>query len=65
MGLDYGMPLDITIGKQYLVYGKTYPPFVDSGMDVVTRNNVAAMIRAWETNDFSQPLPNPLGPGSH
>jgi hypothetical protein len=28
-------------------------------MDIVTRNNVNAMLRAWETNNFGQPLPDP------
>jgi len=41
------------------VAGKRYPAFIDTGMDVVTRNNVEAMARAWKTNDFSQPLPDP------
>ncbi len=43
----------------YVVSGKRYPPFIDTGVDVVTRNNVDAMARAWETDDFSQPLPAP------
>lgn len=43
----------------YIVAGKRFPPFIDTGVDIVTRNNVAAMMRAWETNDFSQPLPAP------
>ncbi len=36
-----------------------FPPFIDTGMDIVTINNVEAMIRAWETNDFTAPLPPP------
>lgn len=43
----------------YVVSGKRYPGFIDTGVDVVTRNNVEAMARAWETDDFSQPLPRP------
>lgn len=38
---------------------KEFPPFIDTGLDVVTRNNVDAMMRAWETNRFDQPLPEP------
>jgi len=43
----------------YIQNGKRYPAFIDTGMDIVTRKNVDAMARAWETNDFSQPLPAP------
>ncbi len=42
-----------------IVGGKEYPPFIDTGMDIVTANNVDAMIKAWETNDFQTPLPPP------
>jgi ribose transport system substrate-binding protein len=42
-----------------VIAGKVFPTFIDSGMDIVTRRNVAAMIQAWETNDFSRPLPPP------
>ena len=34
-----------------------YPDWSDSGMDIVTINNVDAMAQAWETSDFTQPLP--------
>jgi ribose transport system substrate-binding protein len=43
----------------YIVAGKRFPSFIDTGVDIVTRNNVEAMARAWETNDFSRPLPAP------
>lgn len=49
----------IQIVYDQIVGGKSFPPFIDTGMDVVTRNNVEAMIRAWETNDFQTPLPPP------
>jgi ribose transport system substrate-binding protein len=49
----------IQIVYDHIINGKAYPPFISSGMDIVTRNNVEAMILAWETNDFSQPLPDP------
>lgn len=49
----------IQILYDYVVHGKTFPDWVDSGMDLVTANNVDAMIRAWETKDFTQPLPPP------
>jgi ribose transport system substrate-binding protein len=42
-----------------IVSNKQFPPFIDTGTDIVTNNNVAAMARAWQTNDFSQPLPAP------
>ncbi|HEU5087271.1 MAG TPA: substrate-binding domain-containing protein, partial [Roseiflexaceae bacterium] len=43
----------------YIMNGKRFPSFIDTGVDIVTRNNVDAMARAWETNDFSKPLPPP------
>jgi ribose transport system substrate-binding protein len=49
----------VQIVYDHLVEDKEYPSFISSGMDIVTRNNVAAMLEAWETNDFSQPLPDP------
>jgi ribose transport system substrate-binding protein len=42
-----------------IVNGKTYDSFTNTGMDIVTINNVDAMAKAWETNDFTQPLPPP------
>jgi ribose transport system substrate-binding protein len=42
-----------------IVSGQSPPPFIDTGIDIVTINNVDAMIRAWETNDFQTPLPPP------
>lgn len=42
-----------------IVAGQDFPPFIDTGTDIVTANNVDAMIRAWETNDFQTPLPPP------
>ncbi|NPA92003.1 MAG: sugar ABC transporter substrate-binding protein [Chloroflexi bacterium] len=52
----------VRIIYEHVVLGKQFPPFLDSGMDVVTRSNVDAMIRAWKTHDFSRPLPNPFKP---
>jgi ribose transport system substrate-binding protein len=49
----------VQIVYDHVVNGETPPSFISSGMDIVTRNNVAAMLEAWETNDFSQPLPDP------
>jgi ribose transport system substrate-binding protein len=43
----------------HVVSGKRYPPFIDTGVDIVTRNNVEAMAEAWKTNDFSKALPAP------
>nr|WP_255603738.1 sugar-binding protein [Oscillochloris sp. ZM17-4] len=39
-----------------IVHKADYPPFIDTGLDIVTANNVDAMIRAWDTNDFQTPL---------
>jgi len=41
----------------YVVHGAEFPDWTDSGMDIVTMNNVDAMIEAWETSDFTKPLP--------
>lgn len=49
----------IEMMHDYILNGKRYPPFIDTGFDIVTSHNVEAMKRAWETNDFSQPLPQP------
>ncbi len=43
-----------------LVEGAEYDDWTDSGMDIVTPNNVDAMIEAWETSDFTKPLPDPF-----
>jgi ribose transport system substrate-binding protein len=42
-----------------IVSGKTYDSFTNSGMDLVTSKNVDAMATAWETMDFTKPLPPP------
>lgn len=49
----------VQIVYDHSILGKPFAPFTDSGYNVITANNVEAMIRAWETNDFSQPLPAP------
>jgi ribose transport system substrate-binding protein len=49
----------IQIVYDHLVEGKQFPPFIDTGMDIVTINNVDAMLQAWEQNDFITPLPPP------
>jgi ribose transport system substrate-binding protein len=65
--------LEALIGQKYWGWGyesiqivydevtgaRDVPPFIDTGMDIVTANNVDAMIRAWEQNDFQTPLPPP------
>jgi ribose transport system substrate-binding protein len=43
-----------------IVEDAQYDDWTDSGMDIVTENNVDAMIQAWETSDFTQPLPDPF-----
>lgn len=49
----------VQILYDYMLRGKTYPATINTGVDVVTTRNVAAMIKAWETNNFDQPLPPP------
>ncbi len=49
----------VQIVYDHIVYDRTFPYFIDTGTDIVTRNNVAAMMRAWEQNDFQTPLPPP------
>jgi ribose transport system substrate-binding protein len=46
----------------HALYGTPFENFTNSGMDIVTINNVAEMAQAWETQDFTQPLP-PAFPG--
>jgi ribose transport system substrate-binding protein len=50
----------VQIIYDHVIGGKIFPPFTDSGMDIVTAANVDAMIEAWKTNDFSEPLPDPF-----
>jgi ribose transport system substrate-binding protein len=45
---------------EYVLYGREFESFTNSGMDIVTPLNVDAMSEAWETNDFTQPLPDPF-----
>lgn len=44
----------------YLVNETEFESFTDTGMDIVTPLNLEAMIAAWESNDFTQPLPDPF-----
>jgi ribose transport system substrate-binding protein len=46
---------------EHMLYGREFEDFTNSGMDIVTPLNVDAMSEAWETNDFTQPLPDPFG----
>jgi hypothetical protein len=41
----------------HVVNGTPYDSWTNSGMDIVTINNVDAMATAWENSDFTQPLP--------
>src|SRR5512139_3890036 len=40
-----------------IVNCKTFEDFTNSGMDLVDPCNADAMAKAWETQDFTQPLP--------
>lgn len=44
----------------YVFHEAQFEPFTNSGMDIITRQNVEAMILAWENNDFTDPLPAPF-----
>ena len=41
----------------HALFATPYDSWTDSGMDIVTINNVDAMAAAWENSDFTQPLP--------
>ncbi len=43
--------------------GKKYPSFVDSGLDVVTKENVEEYARRWETRDFKGTSAEPAAGG--
>ena len=47
-----------------MVEGAEYDDWTDSGMDIVTMANLDAMIEAWETSDFTKPLPDPFAEGA-
>ena len=49
----------IQIVYDHIINKKVFPSFVDLGYNIITKNNVDAMIHAWDTNDFSNPLPPP------
>jgi ribose transport system substrate-binding protein len=49
----------IQIVYDHVINGKSFPDFVDLGYNIITKNNVDALIQAWNTNDFTQPLPPP------
>jgi len=43
----------------YIVNGKRFESWTDSGMDIVTKCNVDVMAEAWAKSDFTKPLPDP------
>jgi hypothetical protein len=47
----------IDILYRRVVKGEKFPDWIDSGMDIITKKNVDAMIRAWLLKDFKTPLP--------
>lgn len=49
----------IQLVYDHVIGGRQFPAFTDSGFNIITQNNVEAMLRAWDTNDFSRPLPPP------
>jgi ribose transport system substrate-binding protein len=53
----------VQIVYDIVVNGLEVESFTDTGMDIVTPRNLAAMIAAWESNDFTQPLPDPFAEG--
>jgi ribose transport system substrate-binding protein len=50
----------VTMLYDHILRDASFADFTDSGMDIVTLNNLDAMIAAWESNDFTQPLPPPF-----
>jgi ribose transport system substrate-binding protein len=42
-----------------IVNQKNFPSFVNLGYNIITKNNVNAMLQAWDTNNFTKPLPPP------
>jgi ribose transport system substrate-binding protein len=49
----------VQIVYDHIVNNKNFPYFVDLGYNIITKNNVDAMLQAWDTNDFTKPLPPP------
>jgi len=49
----------VQIVYDHIVNHKDFPYFVDLGYNIITKNNVDAMLQAWDTNDFTKPLPPP------
>ena len=49
----------IQIVYDHIVNNKVFPSFVDLGYNIITKNNVDAMLQAWDMNDFTKPLPPP------
>ena len=49
----------VQIIYDHIVNQKNYSSFVDLGYNIISKNNVDAMLQAWNTNDFSKPLPPP------
>lgn len=45
---------------EHLINNKTFPPFTNSGLDIVTRCNVDVMAEMWATSDFTKTLPDPF-----
>ena len=49
----------VQILYDHIINQKNFPPFVDLGYNIITKNNVNAMLQAWDTNNFTHPLPPP------
>ena len=49
----------VQILYDHIVNQENYPYFFDLGYNIITKNNVDAMLEAWDTNDFTKPLPPP------
>ena len=49
----------VQILYDHIINQKNFPIFFDLGYNIITKNNVDAMLKAWDTNDFTQPLPPP------
>jgi ribose transport system substrate-binding protein len=49
----------VQIIYDHIVNQKNFPYFFDLGYNIITKNNVDAMLNAWDTNNFTKPLPPP------
>jgi ribose transport system substrate-binding protein len=49
----------VQIMYDHVINSRNFPSFYNSGINIVTLNNVDAMLQAWEKGDFGEPMPGP------